>query len=585
MNHSKYSRRDFIKTLGISATAISIPGWLQRCMTNKRKPNIVLILADDMGFSDIGCYGGEIRTPNIDKLAANGLRFTQFYNAARCCPTRASLLTGLYPQQTGWGHMEWDAGTDAYRGDLNSSCMTIAEVLKQDNYATYGCGKWHLTKQLGYWTPNHKFTAGTSKHNWPLQRGFDKFYGIVTGAADYYNPNTLINDNTPIEANGENYYFTDAISDNAVQYITDHNRRHSNNPFFLYVAYNAPHWPLHALPEDVAKYKGRYDQGWNVLRKERHKRQIEIGIVNPDWKLPSREEEFNYGIRSLITRPLWKDVEHKDWQARRMEVYAAQIDRMDQGIGKIINVLENTDNLDNTLVLFLSDNGASHGQWPKVFTKGNKHMPEWTRDGRPVKMGDNPVVMPGPDDTYQSYGLWWAAASDTPFRKYKGWVHEGGIATPLIVHWPAGIKQHGVVNHHVGHILDIMPTCVDVAGAKYPIEFNDHSIISMEGVSLVPTFKGEKINRKPLFWEHEGNAAIRDGKWKIVRTNTEGENGETADGPWELYDMEADRTETNNLASKYPERLKELSLKWEDWANRIGVLPWKELKKRMVSKS
>lgn len=583
MSENKGTRRDFLKTVGLGTAALVLPGCVGISGLSgkmpKDRPNIVLIMADDMGFSDLGCYGGEIGTPNLDRLAENGLRFTQFYNAARCCPTRASLLTGLYPQQTGHGHMEWDAGTDAYRGDLNNSCMTIAEVLRQAGYATYGTGKWHLTKHLGHWTPYHRHTSGKSKHNWPLQRGFDHYYGIITGAADYFNPNTLINDNTPIKAEIKDHYFTDAISDYAVRYVNDHAQRTPAKPFLLYVSYTAPHWPLHALAEDIARYKSRYGQGWNVLRGERYNRQIEMGIIDAKWKLPPREPEYNYGLRRVISRPLWANVENKDWQARRMEVYAAQIDRMDQGIGRIVSALEKTGELDNTLILFLSDNGASHGQWPKEFKEGNKHMPERTRDGRPVRMGDNPEVMPGPDDTYQSYGLWWAAASNTPFRKYKGWVHEGGITTPLIAHWPVGIKRRGELEHQVGHLIDIMPTCVQVANAIYPDEFKRCEITPFEGTTLVPAFHGRDIHRGPLFWEHEGNAAVRVGRWKLVRSNAR-----QGDGPWELYDMEADRTETNNLAKKQPDRVKEMSKLWQAWANRIGVLSWKELQRRMRAK-
>ncbi len=549
------------------------------CHESPSKPNIVLIMADDMGFSDIGCYGGEIKTPNLDQLATNGLRFSQFYNAARCCPTRASLLTGLYPQQTGHGHMEWDAGVDAYRGDLNNKCVTIAEALKGGGYATYGTGKWHVTKQLGYWTPNNKHTSGNSRHNWPLQRGFDRWYGIITGAADYFNPNTLVNDNTPIKVEDENYYFTDAISTIAKQYIEEHTEKNPNQPFFLYIAYTAPHWPLHALPEDIARYKGKYDQGWNVLREQRYKRQLELGIINSKWELPEPEKEYNFGLRQEIKRPAWEEVQDKTWQTRRMEVYAAQIDRMDQGIGQIISALKKTDNFENTLILFLSDNGASHGKWPKVFEHGNKHMPEYTRDGRPVRMGDNPEVMPGPEDTYQSYGLWWASASDAPFRKYKGWVHEGGIATPLLAHWPSGINRPGEIENQMGHIIDIMPTCLEIANIQFPKEYKNNAIIPMEGMSILPAFDGKPINRGPIFWEHEGNGAMRDGKWKLVRTNVK-----TGDGPWELYDMERDRTETTNLAGKYPQRVKEMAEQWQVWADRIGVLPWEKLLKSLLSK-
>jgi arylsulfatase len=545
-----------------------------------------------MGFSDLGCCGGEIQTPNLDRLAGNGLLFTQFYNAARCCPTRASLLTGLYEKQTGIGHMEWDAGMDGYTGDLHQNCVTIPEVLKQGGYAAYSTGKWHLSKNMGYWTTTDKHHLGKSQHSWPLQRGFDRFYGVITGCTDYYNPNTLVDGNTPIKAEEQDYYFTDAISDTMVKYIEEHALNTPGKPFFSYVAYTAPHWPMQAPTEDIAKYRGRYNQGWNILQQARYKRQLEMGVIHPNWRLPSIEMEyFYYDENPDKIRPDWEDIEFKNWHARRMEVYAAMIDRMDQGIGRIIAALERTNQLDNTLILFLSDNGACAHEMPRLVTGATIFRNDRTRDGRPIKMGDNPDVMPGPDDTYQTIGYWWPAASDTPFRKYKAWVHEGGIATPLIAHWPREINRRGELEHKaVGHIIDIMATCVDITGITYPENFNGHDIIPKEGISLLPVFRGNHFERGPLFWEHEDNAAVRDGKWKLVRSNIQTLGWKPEDkiwnrsspGPWELYDMENDRTETNNIAKKYPKEVVKMAHMWESWAKRVGVKPWNEIYRKLI---
>ena len=517
------------------------------------RPNVVLIMADDMGFSDLSCYGSEIDTPHLDRLAANGLRFTQFYNTARCCPTRASLLTGLYPHQSGIGHMTGDYGHPGYRGDLNANCVTIAEVLGPAGYRCYHSGKWHVTKHIGDWTGNPNRRA---KHNWPVQRGFHRSYGMISGAGSFFDPVTLTRGNTPVEPEGDRYYFTDAISEHAVECIAEHAKTHPDKPFFCYVAYTAPHWPLHALPEDIAKYQGRYDRGWDALRADRHERMKRLGIVEAGWALTPRDA----GV------PAWEDAEHKAWQVRRMEVYAAQIDRMDQGIGLIVEALKQTRQLENTLVLFLADNGGCaeelSGKWRGLF------IPERTPDGRPVQRGNDPKVMPGPEDTYQSYGLPWANASNTPFRRYKHWVHEGGISTPLIAHWPAAIKQRGKITGQPGHVIDLMATCVDVAGASYPTTRKGKPVTPLEGMSLQPILEGKtRGGHEAIYWEHEGNRAVRAGKWKLVSRHP---------GEWELYDLEADRTELNNLAATHPANAKELAAMYGRWAKRARVLPWEE---------
>jgi arylsulfatase len=564
--------KSLIKSISMMIFLVVVVFGLISCSESDsmtKRPNIILIMSDDMGYSDIGCYGGEINTPNLDKLAANGLRFTQFYNTSRCCPTRASLLTGLYPHQANIGHMT-DAGHTLrpYIGDLSNKAMTIAEVLKLNGYSTYMSGKWHVTPYVKPEGP---------KHNWPRQRGFDKFFGTIIGAGSFYDPNSLTDDNTQIPP-GENFYYTDAISDKTVDYITQHK---SDDPYFIYVAYTAAHWPLHALPKDIAKYKGVYDKGWDVLRQERYDRMRKMGLIDEKWAMSDRDPD---------SYP-WEDEELKEWRIRCMEVYAAMVDNMDQGIGRIVNALDEKGELDNTLILFLQDNGACEEpigveEYPdteRYEKMGMKPMqadelqfrmfPEYTREGKPVRLGIG--VMPGPADTYIAYDLPWANASNTPFRLYKHWVHEGGIATPLIVHWPNGIKSKNEFRDQPGHLIDIMATCVDVAGADYPKEYKGREIIPMEGRSLVPAFTDQVIEREVLFWEHEGNRAIRVGKWKLVaRAWTDSKFGRDDLNKWELYDLEDDRTETKNLVEKYPDRVKEMAALWKSEAKRLGVLPW-----------
>jgi len=545
-------RRDFIKSLSYGSLGLmtfSLLSASEQCRPKLKRPHILLILADDMGYSDIGCFGGEIHTPNLDQLAKNGLRFTHFHNQARCCPSRASLLTGLYPHQAGFGHMTEDRNLVGYRGDLNRNCVTIAEVLKQAGYSTYMCGKWHLTKYLNPDQP---------QLNWPKQRGFDRFYGTITGACSYFEPTTLTIDNKRIEPEAESYYYTGAITDWALKYIREHDY---HRPFFLYVAYTAPHWPLHAFEEDIEKYKGRYDIGWDKLRQERYKRMIELGIIDPKWKLTTRDSRV----------PPWEEAPHKEWQARRMEVYAAQAEQMDKGVGQIIKELEKKGELENTLIFFLSDNGGCAEEitesWFNWLLHGQDQVArEFTREGRRVRFGNFPHIFPGPANTYASYGIPWANASNTPFRLYKHWVHQGGIATPLIVHWPARIKTPGELRHQPGHLIDIMATCVDVAQASYPQSYNGESIQPYEGLSLVPTFDHKPLDREAIYFEHEGNRAVISGEWKLVARGK--------DGPWELYNLDEDRTETQDLAPKYPQKVKQLAQMWYEWARRTHVLPW-----------
>lgn len=543
------------------------------------RPNIILIMSDDMGYSDLGCYGGEIETPNLDALAAGGVRFTQFYNTARCCPTRASLLTGLYPHQAGIGHMMNDRGLDAYRGELSKKAVTIAEALKPAGYRAYMAGKWHVTQAVA---PKDE----ADKHNWPLQRGFDRFYGTIHGAGSFFDPNTLTRDNRFISPYAdpeyqpkEEYYYTDAIADHASRFIADHARDHAGSPFFMYVALTAAHWPMHAKEKDIAKYKGRYDAGYDAIRAARVEKMRALGLLDPRWQTAPQDGGA------------WSDVENREFEIRCMEVYAAMIDCLDQGIGRVVAELKRTGQYDNTLILFFQDNGGcaeGMGRSPDApaVARAEKPalpplpadylqpdmIPKQTRDGYPMRQGYG--VLPGGPDTYHGYGRAWANVSNTPFREYKHWVHEGGISTPLIAHWPKGMERQreggrGRLVHFPAHLIDIMATCVDVGEAAYPQAFKGHPITPMEGTSLKPLIVSPSpppsVSRS-LYWEHEGNRAVRDGQWKLVAKGPQ--------GAWELYDMASDRTEQHDLASSQPERVRQMAAQWEAWARRSGAIPW-----------
>ena len=514
------------------------------------RPNVVLILVDDMGFSDIGCYGGEIRTPNIDRLARHGVRFSQFYNTARCSPSRASLLTGLHPHQAGIGVLTNDDRPRGYAGTINDRCVTLAEVLRSAGYATGLSGKWHLASEM------HEPNAA-----WPTRRGFDTFFGTLTGCGSFFQPGTLTRgeENVEHEALAPDFYYTDAITDAATALIRTPRAKQEGQPFFLYVAYTAPHWPLHAREEDVAKYRGAFDAGWDALREQRMRRLRELGILDDAAELSERDP----------TQPAWQAAEYKAWQVRRMEVYAAQIDRMDRGVGRIVDALEETRQLDNTLVIFLSDNGASDETLPLVklerFKERSDILRVKTRDGREVRIGNEPDIAPGPEDTYASYGRAWANLSNTPFRYYKRWVHEGGIATPFIIHWPDGGLETGGVVRAPFQLTDVMPTILEATGAAYPAQYNGCDIVPFEGRSLLPALRGKSSPDGTLYWEHTGNAAIRRGQWKLVRDYPQ---------PWELYDLAVDRTELHDLATQHPQLVAELMREWQAWADRVGVLPW-----------
>jgi arylsulfatase A-like enzyme len=518
------------------------------------RPNIILIMADDMGFSDIGCYGSEIQTPNLNEMAAEGVRFTQLYNCARCCPTRASLLTGLYPHQAGIGHMVGDYGVREYQGYLRDDCVTIAEALKAGGYQTYMSGKWHVGGSYDPLAPE-TWNPGETGHPTPRQRGFDHYYGTLDGAGSYFHPHAMLEDDAIIHPEGAetgDFYYTDAISDRAVGMIDD--AAESDDPFFMYVAYTAPHWPLQALPEDIARYEGRYRRGgWDALRTARHEEMKGMGLVSKKWDISPRDEQA----------PPWHEIDDQDWEDVRMAVYAAQIDRMDQGIGRILDKLRALDLEENTLVMFLADNGGC-AEFLREDGWSQRYATQ-TPDGKPITTGNIEGVRPGGPDTFMSYDLPWANASNAPFRLYKHWVHEGGISTPFIVQWPSRIAEPRI-EHSVAHVVDFMATCLDAASVPYPETYQGRPITPLEGESLVPALEGAGWQReRPLFWEHEGNRAVRDGRWKLVSKYP---------GEWELYDMVTDRTELRDLSDVSKSRVDAMVGQYRTWAARCNVRDW-----------
>lgn len=529
------TKKTFLTFGCFGSVAVLLP--LSGCvgsLPEAQRPNIVVILADDMGYSDIGCYGSEIQTPNLDGLAAKGLRWTQFYNNARSCPSRAALMTGLYPHQAGMG---WMAAADMqrapYQGYLNRNCVTIAEVLRESGYGTYMTGKWHLSTD--------RQNKGRNSEGWPCRRGFDHFYGIPTGATNYFQADALVQDNTPVK-HGDGFYSTTAFADTAAAYITRHDFR--KKPLFLYLAFNAPHWPLHARQEDIDKYQDTYKVGWDKIRSARFRKQRELGLFQDGVTMSPRDS-------AVAAWDSLKPEERQDF-AQRMAIYAAQVDAMDQGIGHVIQALKDAGQFDNTVILFMSDNGAC----AEFQSSGKSKAPT------------------GWEDTFESYRINWANVSSTPYREYKHWTHEGGIATPLIVSWPTGIprKMNGLFVREYGYFTDIMATCSDLAGADYPTEYAGNAILPMEGVSLKPNFSGATTGRGMTFWEHEANIAVRDGKWKLVVKNQEGRPFSLAD-KLELYDMEQDPTELHNLASRDSVRVRRMFTAWTEWAERVGALP------------
>lgn len=499
------------------------------------KPNIIVILADDMGFSDLGSFGSEISTPNLDKLAKEGLKITQFYNSGRCCPSRAALLTGLYPHQAGVGDMVQDKGSQAYQGFLSEHSVTIAQLLKTAGYNTIVSGKWHVG-----------LVPSALAHN----RGFDKSFTMQNNGSSYFNSEPIYNDGRkvtfllngkPIVRQDTSKYLTQAITDFAIKSLDE--IKSDLNPFFLYLTYNAPHWPIQALPQDIAKYKGKYLKGWEKLRVERFEKQKQSGIIKSDWKLSEKYDQV----------PDWEKLtqSEKDFWDMRMAIYAAMIDRMDHEIGNILTKLKELKKDKNTIILFVSDNGGS-----------GDTVKDW--DYVTQKNGAQGTV-----NSIDSYYPPWGNVSNTPFKLFKKNTHEGGIATPFIAWYPAMIKA-GTVSDHIGHVIDIMPTCLDLAGVKYPKDFSSKNLTPLEGKSLVNVFKNQPApEHQALFWEHEGSRAIRKGDWKLVAEINQ---------PWELYNLKTDRSETKNIAAQQPEKVKKLEKEFLEWAKKVGVVDWNMIK-------
>lgn len=508
----------------------------QSAEARSTKPNILFILADDMGYSDVGCYGGEIETPNLDALASNGLRFTQFYNTTRCWPSRGALLTGYYAQQINRDALPSVAGGN--RGVRPQWARLLPDYLKPAGYRCYHSGKWHVDGKV-------------------LDGGFDRSLNMNNQGNYFTAAGNLIDDKPVSPATDERgYYATVATADHAIECLKDHAQNYSGRPFFQYVAFIAPHFPLHALPEDIAKYRDRYLTGWEVMREARFRRQKEMGIVNtslsalernvgPPYHFPEALKKLGQGE---VNRPLpWSELteEQRRFQATKMAIHAAMVDRMDREIGRIIAQLKAMKAFENTLIFFASDNGAS--------------AEIMVRDG-----GHDPAAPPGSAKSYLCLGPGFSSACNTPFRRHKTWVHEGGISTPLIVHWPAGIKAKGELRHTPGHFIDIVPTILELVGVQKPKEWNGEPIPEAPGRSLVPTFaKDVDVSRDFLWWLHEGNRAVRVGNWKLVAAKGE---------PWELYDMSADRAEQINLAGKLPEKVKELERVWQEQTDRFTEL-------------
>lgn len=518
--------------------------WAAASIEAADRPNVVLIMVDDMGFSDPGCYGGEVDTPNLDALAENGLRFSQFYNTARCWPTRAALMTGRYPHQAGHAMMFGPDAPPGYQGTSRQRGLFLSEMLQLAGYRNYHVGKWHLHSRMEAAERPQLVRRSTGYDaSWPLHRGFDRSY-CVKSQNNFFNPNLLFDEDQPVRRPGGDgdYYITEAFTDRAVKYLQEHARRHADQPFFVYLAHTAPHFPLHALPADIERHRERYRQGWDVIRKQRLARQKEMGLL--DCRLSPRDEEA--AAWSSLTAD-----EQENW-ATRMAIHAGMIHCVDRGIGRLVRQLKAMNAFENTLILFLSDNGAS----AEYIVRGDGHDPQ---------------ADPGSGATYLCLEVGWSNASNTPFRQHKMWTHEGGIATPLIAHWPNGLEPalRGGITHQVGHVIDIVPTVLEIAETDPPDHFDGIAVPDVTGRSLLPILRGE--SRQPhefLFWEHVGNRALRQGDWKLV-----GEDG----GDWELYDLSADRSETTNLASEHPDRVARMAHTWQAYADETGVVPWRSL--------
>ncbi len=524
-----------------SLVAVFVVGAVQSA--SAKQPNVLLILADDLGFSDLGCFGGDIETPHLDSLAKGGVRLTQFYNTGRCCPSRASFLTGQYPHRVGLGHMTQDIGRPGYKGAVSPETATIAEALQLDGYRTFLSGKWHL---------------GTKD---PTKHGFEEFYGTLVSAKTFWDQDHFLRMPEGRKARrykeGE-FYGTDALVDHAIDFLGNA-RETKDKPWFLYLAFNAPHFPLHAPEEDIKKYEGHYTKGWDKIRAERLKRAKKLGIVDKKTKLTPLSPYWNYGETETGVNPAW-DTLPKDRQAdlaRRMAIYAAMVDRMDQNIGRLLRDLKANGELDNTFILFTSDNGACAEWDPRGFDIKSSNNNKLHTGAELTKMGSK--------GTYHSAGSGWANTSNTPWRLYKHFNHEGGVASPGIAHWSGLKRKAGSIEHQPTHIIDVLPTVLDVAGSKAPKKIGDRKIIPPAGESMLSVLNGKKVDRT-LYFEHEGNRAIREGNWKLVALKGQ---------PWELYRIDRDRTELNDLSSRNAQRVERMEKKWLQWAeaNHVAKQP------------
>lgn len=513
--------------LGVSLL-VTCCGILHAGQPAKRAPNVLLVLADDLGYSDLSCYGSEIETPNLDALAAHGLRYSQFYNTARCWPTRAVLMTGYYAQQVRRDALPGVGGGGGNRNARPKWAPLLPELLKPAGYRSYHSGKWHLDSL-------------------PIATGFDRSY-YLKDQGRFFNPQIhwLDDKKLPPVSRDSGYYGTTAIADHAVKCLKEHSELHSKSPFFHYLAFTAPHFPLHALPKDIAKYEDRYRSGWETLRTERHRRQKEVGLpgvklsavesnLGPPYDFPDHLEILG---SNEVNRPVSWDAltqTQQNFQVAKMAIHAAMIDRLDQELGKVIQQLKDMGQFENTLILFLSDNGAS----AEIMVRADGH---------------NPAAAPGSADSYLCLGPGWSTACNTPFRRHKTWVHEGGISTPLIAHWPSGIASKAQMRSDVGHVIDIVPTILDVAGIDAPQSWKGTGVPAKPGLSLVPTF-AEDIERERdyLWWFHDGHKAIRMGDFKLVAGKGE---------PWELFDLKNDRSEQQDLSQQQPAIARRLEEKW-----------------------
>ncbi len=536
MAHHKSTRRAFLRQTLSAGTAAALGTPLLSTVSRpvgaaeppaRKKPNFLVIVADDMGFSDIGCYGGEIATPNLDRLAAGGVRFTQGYSTGRCWPSRAALLTGYYPQQV---------RMDPPQGRLPVWTRLVPHYLKPHGYRCYTAGKWHVN--------------GAPKG--VADGGFDRSY-ILHDHNRFFSPKQHELDDKPLPPveDGTNYYVTTGIADYMIGFLKEHQEKHRGQPFFSYLAFICPHFPLHALPEDIARYRGKYDEGWDVIRERRWKRLREMGIVNcalpplepdviPGWNLPKEKLIEMIGPGEADRAVPWKELtkEQQAFQATKMAIHAAMVDRMDQEIGRVLEQIKAMGEAENTVVVFVSDNGASAEQ----IIRGDMH---------------DRSAPPGSAKSYLCLGPGWSSASNSPFRLHKHWVHEGGIASPLIVHWPAGLRAQGELRHDPCHFIDVLPTVLELAGVReISPQWNGATAPPLPGKSLVPALAGDgSVVHEYLYFNHQGNRALRVGNWKLVARG--------ADGPWELYDLTTDRSESVNLAQKYPDRVREMSAQWQ----------------------